>query len=211
MVRRTPLGRRSGPRTLQKGLIMKESVKLILILLFFSLFIADRCLSQESEDQVERVSHMVEELLRGSPRVLGKDEEKRRRFAGWIVAAAEEYETPPGLLTGMSFRESSFRSTAVGYKRGEIGLLQIHGRALTTCPHKDTIEKPESQLRCGSRWLRVAYDLCGETWEGALTAYASGKCKPPNIRTRRVVADRLRLWKKLEEYVDGLSKIKKAI
>ncbi len=181
---------------------MRDGIKFFLVILFFTLIIADRCLSFETETEVDRVSQMVERLLRGTSRKLATDEERRREFAGLIVAAAEEYDTPPGLLTGMSFRESSFRSTAVGFKRGEVGLLQIHGRALTSCPYKDEIDDPANQLLCGSRWLRIGFDVCGGTWEGALTAYASGKCKPPNNRTRRVVADRLRLWEKLKKYVD---------
>lgn len=183
---------------------MTDWLKFILVLLFFLLWSFDRAFGVEVDrvDRVDKVSQMVETLLDGTKRRLATDEDKRREFASLVVAAADEYDTPEGLLTAMSYRESSFRPTAVGWKRGEVGLLQIHGRALTTCPHKDEIDEPANQLLCGSRWLKVAFDTCGETWEGALTAYASGKCKPPNVRTRRVVADRLALWKRLEGSVE---------
>lgn len=117
--------------------------------------------------------------------------EKRLSMANDIVDAGEKYNVPVLLITTIIFKESSFKTAAKG-RIGEIGLMQVHGVARRGC----TMAHQSGQIDCGARWLAKCYTLC-KTPTGALTAYATGRCKATTKRVERVVRSRLRLWEKL--------------
>lgn len=140
----------------------------------------------------------------------------RRALTGDIAraidAAARETHTDPWLLISMAYHESSFQPTACGLKR-ELGLLQVHGKALKRCQARglDPSTSLEDSVRCGASWLAQVTADCGievQEWEqcrktkqapacnGALAAYLSGSCHASTITGPRVAA-RLRTRDKM--------------
>jgi membrane-bound lytic murein transglycosylase MltF len=117
----------------------------------------------------------------------------RGRLTGAISAAAEKHNLPPLLIVAVVYRESSFKTEAKGFAKGEMGLMQVHGRAAAGCE----LETVEGQIDCGASWLNQCREKC-TTVSGALTAYATGRCKAKTKRVERLVKSRIRLWKKLE-------------
>jgi hypothetical protein len=118
----------------------------------------------------------------------------RRDLAEAISETAETHDIPPLLITAIAFRESSLRTQVIG-ERGERGLLQVHGRAAMGCD----LETAAGQLDCGASWLRHCVDICGSL-DGGYSLYASGRtCTPDTRHLRSVVADRWRLWARLEK------------
>ncbi len=150
-------------------------------------------LSDDDEHEIERVGNAVLHYVKKAPRrKLAKDEEYRKEFATDIFYAATAENVSHILVAILAFKESSYRTEAVG-GRGEIGLMQVHGKATNGCDLTSRV----GQLQCGSRWLGKAYEKCG-TWQGALSAYASGNCKPQSHEVWEIVTDRLGDWMDLE-------------
>lgn len=148
-----------------------------------------------SADEV-KVQKAIASLLIAAPRrALTRDRQRQAQLAKDIVAASEAYSMPPLLLTAIVFRESSFKMSACG-KIGEVGLTQVHGLAAKGCDLKTQV----GQLKCGARWLKKSYNICGD-WRGAFTRYATGRtCKAKGKgHLWWVVESRMKLWKKLEE------------
>ena len=186
---------------------MRDGLKFFLIVLFFSLIIADRCLSQETEDLPEserpnfdvvaEVSDVMFDLLSPAPRrLLYRDNNARYLFASEIVFASEKYGVPEFLLTVQLFEESSFRTNAVATDRPTVGVGQIHtnGVASQGCD----LETRPGQIRCSARFLRLCFDRC-KTWESALIAYATpGYCSSSVERVRKSARRRLRKQERYE-------------
>lgn len=146
-----------------------------------------------SADEV-KVQKAIESLLSKAPgRALTRDKQRQAQLANDIVEASGEYDVPSLLLTMIVFRESSFKTNVTG-KIGEYGLVQVHGLAAKNCDLSTQV----GQLRCGARWLKKSYNMCG-TWKKALIAYATGKCKSGSKRVAVLIKSRMELWKKLEE------------
>jgi hypothetical protein len=143
---------------------------------------------------VEQIDRAIVRLMRRAPgRKIMRDAAHRREMAELIAQAADAANVPRGLLTVIAYRESSFNMEAIG-AIGEVGLVQVHGIAARGCD----LSTAFGQLSCGSAWLRRGFELCGgESWDRALTAYATGKCKAPNDRTRWLVASRMRQWARI--------------
>lgn len=152
----------------------------------------------EHEDTIERVDAGISWLLRRYPHwYLSADEQGRREMAEHIVRASTEADVPAELVTVMVYRESSFRTDVKG-KLGEVGLMQVYKKAKRDCD----LDSALGQLRCGTRWLRLAYDQC-KTWSGAVTMYACGACKSENPKTQALVRSRLVQWRRLQEELNG--------
>lgn len=156
--------------------------------------IYDRPESSEVDlGEIGRVSNVMNHYLKKAPRrTLAKDEEARWEFAHDIYHAALDAEIPHILWTYQVFKESSYRMTALG-DVGEEGLTQVHGRAAEDCDLQTRL----GQLRCGANWMSKCFEKCG-TWEGALTAYASGHCTTSNTDTQDAVLNRVSKWMELE-------------
>jgi hypothetical protein len=139
-------------------------------------------------------------------------------------ALAKEYEEmlidvamvegiDPALFIAMTFLESSFNPKAEG-AIGELGLVQVHGKAKRGC----NLETPRGQAECGARWLVTVSGECGGdvaldrerclktgsmgACSGGLAAYASGRCMASE-RVAGVVLRRFRLAEKIRPYLLG--------
>lgn len=184
---------------------MRDGIKFFLVILFFTLIIADRCLSDDDVPESDghyfdinaEVSDVMFDLLRPAPRRrLYREDDTRYEFASDVVAAASKHNVPEFLLTVQIFEESSFRTTAVATDKPTVGLGQIHtdGVASRGC----NLETRSGQLECSSRFLRLCFDKC-KTWEGALIAYATpGYCSSSVDKVRKSARRRVRKWKKYE-------------
>lgn len=154
----------------------------------------------EGNSSVLDVDRGIRFILQASPCWgLAANGSGRSEMAEMIAEAADAAGVPPLLLTVLAKRESSFSVDAVG-SRGEIGLLQVHGLAAKGCD----LETPEGQLACGARWLRRSFDMCGGTWERAITAYAAGYCTAPkDSKLASLVSSRLRQWQRAQAAIDS--------
>lgn len=146
---------------------------------------------------VQDIDGAIRWLVRGVPSNPMSIHSSRREMAVYIHSAAKEWDLDPYLLTVMAFRESSFKPSAIGKSRGEIGVIQVHGKPLQDC-EKDGFDmtQPAGQLRCGARYLRALSDHCGDVTRG-LTAYACGQCEAPTNKIAQKIASRLRLAHRL--------------
>lgn len=136
--------------------------------------------------------------------------ERFAEFAGYLVDAVLMYQDAPtdigGRMPGgkddhlmvayMVAKESSVTYDAVGTSHGEVGLLQIHGRALAGYSPDKVQHNPKLGLLLGVRWLASQIPKCQQEgsgsvygdefawetsdWIGPLSLYAGG----PNGRNR---------------------------
>lgn len=135
---------------------------------------------------VVRAQQLAAKMLAWQP-TRQRDADEIRTVAGLLVRACKRMRSPmpdadgcPELLAGITFRESSWRPEAIG-SRGEVGLFQLHGRALAGVPPLMAME-PETNVRLGRQWLDYAARVCAR-WkdddthtERALSAYAGLGC-----------------------------------
>jgi hypothetical protein len=133
-------------------------------------------------------------------------------FEKVLIGAALDHGIDPALFIAMAYRESSFETTARG-RMGELGLVQVHGKAARGCELKTA----EGQARCGAAWLArvtlecggsIALDLdqCRSTasraaCSGGLAAYASGSCSARTVRTAAIIRTRLKLAEKIRPHL----------
>jgi hypothetical protein len=126
--------------------------------------------------------------------------EKRNQLANLFATEANRRAVPVAIVVSVSFRESSFIPSAIGYKADEVGLMQVHpGTAkLWNCKNMDT---PKGQVVCGCKIIRGEWNTCGSLF-CALSAYASkGNYKPRRGgKLWQVVRDRFRLADKMEAF-----------
>jgi len=120
-----------------------------------------------------------------------------------IAAACAEAEAAYGvpclLLVAMMHHESRFDSTVIG-KRGEIGLLQVHGAAARGCD----LATIRGQVFCGAAWLQLGRSRCSDWWS-ATHWYASSSCGDQNTHTTldRRIDMRIHLWQRLQKNQNG--------
>lgn len=128
------------------------------------------------------------------------DASKRSVVSRLIGYEARKRSLPVALVVAISYRESSFRRSAIGFKGKEIGYMQVHPLTAKSfgCRSMDTAG---GQIECGCIVLKAGLDKC-VTLHGAVSYYASrrGVCKPKkNGKLDWVVNDRLRIAKRLEK------------
>lgn len=152
-----------------------------------------------ADERPGAVEIAVDHLTKIAPRhPLQRHPDRLRDLADHISEAAIKHQIPPLFFCALVYRESSFHTTARG-DLGEIGLVQIHGRAADGCD----LTTAEGQLDCGASWLARCVERCGSL-AGGFSLYASGRtCRPDTDHLRRVVADRMHLWQRLERITDG--------
>lgn len=128
-----------------------------------------------------------------------------------LIGAAMDHNIDPALMVAMGYKESSFELDAKG-KIGEIGLVQVHGKAARNCD----LQTPEGQAECGAKWLSRVTEECGgriannpqkciETGarkycSGGLAAYASGSCSATET-VSWIVRGRLKLAERIRPYL----------
>lgn len=125
-----------------------------------------------------QISSAIHHLLRtNKSHILMKNEEKLTEYSTYFVNAATMTKVPWRILVVIVFCESTFRSKAVG-SRGEVGLGQLHGRAVESCSEalgmKVDLTDPETNLKCTALWLAKSMRDCRGSVAGGLTRYASG-------------------------------------
>lgn len=133
-------------------------------------------------------------------------------FEKVLIGAALDNGIDPALFIAMAYRESSFETTARG-RMGELGLVQVHGKAARGCE----LTTAEGQARCGAAWLARVTRECGgaivldlnrcrstasrAACSGGLAAYASGSCSARTVRTAAIIRTRLKLAEKIRPYL----------
>jgi hypothetical protein len=193
-----PLPRRNDPALFWAFTFM------LFVLVLMVWFFCRETLAAELEEQPTATPA---ELEQGITYLLDRDHaaptDPRRAIAQElsesILAAAQATSTDPWLITSMAFHESSFQLSACG-KKGERGLLQVHGAALENCKRLglDPTAHTDQSALCGASWLVQAHVQCSmlvRNWDkcrdylkkgqdrahagacdGALSAYLSGNC-----------------------------------
>jgi len=136
-------------------------------------------------------------------------------YAGYLVDAVKMYEDNPTDIGGqlpantdnhlivatMVTLESAVKPEVVGFLKGEVGLLQIHGRAaLAGHTKKEVKNNPKLGLILGVRWLAYHTQFCDQksgldNWKQSLSLYgaglrggrrADGSCKEIRVARKRV-------------------------
>jgi hypothetical protein len=96
-----------------------------------------------------------------------------------VVYSSITYDIPKSIILSTAWFESKLnRRVIIGERlgdKGEYGLMQNHGLSAQNC-NLNTIQ---GQINCGSNWLKLAYEKCGNSWIKAFVAYRSGKCTAP--------------------------------
>jgi soluble lytic murein transglycosylase-like protein len=163
----------------------------IVILWFLAIFCRSAFADDERSvsDRSQAIQGAILSLVAEEPtHTLNRDSDARERLALALIEAGDEYDVSPYLLLVMAYRESSLKMSAIG-KLGEKGLFQLHGVAKETCPEKLS-DDPITHARCGARWLRLSFAMCGgRSWENAVAAYGAGRC---NIGEASMWAERAR-------------------
>lgn len=135
-----------------------------------------------------------------------------QRFEVALYGAAVDNGLDPALLIAMAYKESSFDTSARG-RLGELGLVQVHGKATRGCD----LGTPEGQAQCGAKWLSRVVQECGGSialdaekcrttgargaCSGGLAGYASGSCSARTVRTAQLIRGRLRLAEKIRPFL----------
>lgn len=206
-----PLPRRNDPA------LFWAAVTMIFVLAMMIWFFCRETLAAEVENQQDYPATSSAELEQGIMYLLDRDNapegDPRRAIAGElsesILGAAQSTSTDPWLISAMAFHESSFQLSACG-KKGERGLLQVHGMALNHCKKLglDPVANTDQSALCGASWLVQAQVQCSvlvQDWRtcrdylkkgndrahkgacnGALAAYLSGSCQASDIVAKRV-------------------------
>jgi len=119
----------------------------------------------------------------GGARRAARDRAWIQRLASIVEAESRESRISAELVIAISFRESSWQPRARG-RRGERGLMQIHGKCLKGVDN-DPFD-PVENIRAGIRCLETCLETCG-TLPRALYMYATGECGRPEYRERMVL------------------------
>ena len=135
-----------------------------------------------------------------------------QRFEVALYGAAVDNGLDPALFIAMAYKESSFDTSARG-RLGELGLVQVHGKAKRGC----NLETPEGQAACGAKWLSRVVEECGGlvvldaekcrstgargACSGGLAGYASGSCSARTVRTAQLIRGRLKLAEKIRPFL----------
>lgn len=130
----------------------------------------------------ERAVRWLREQPGGRWQLRRRGEEDRIRNIAYNADSStidlEPFVTPE-LLLAVAYRESRWEADRTG-RRGEIGLMQLHGVALGAFRRRPALAwHPAVNVRLGALHLARAIRGClGDTGWG-LHAYATGECGPP--------------------------------
>ena len=148
-------------------------MRYVFYILFFVFFITDKVHGGQEYDQ-EKLEKAIHAFVKTAPRrPLARNKKDRIELAAEIIEAANRYSLDPYLVLQTAIAESGLYTNIEGTGLGEVGIMQLHGTALTSCKHD--MNTRQGQLLCGARWLRINLDRCGSV-TGAITGYISGSC-----------------------------------
>jgi hypothetical protein len=126
----------------------------------------------------------------------------RREIAEATFAAASESNVPALFLTGLFYRESSFRKAVLEGRRlgrlKEHGLGQLNGVAKWWCQKSGfDLKTINGQARCSAGWLARCRNECDGSLEQGFARYATGRSCSPQF-AGDTHKDRFALWRALE-------------
>jgi hypothetical protein len=111
---------------------------------------------------------------------------------GEAPLVAGDREATARVLLVWAWRESAWRTNALGDAGNACGVLQLH--AIARDGHTCTELRSDRRLalRVGLAWMRRMRDVCGGSVRAGLRAFASGSCVG-TPRARALVDHRLKL------------------
>jgi hypothetical protein len=127
----------------------------------------------------------------------------RQEIARATLAAAAESDVPALFLTGLFYRESSFRRAVLeGRRLGKLkehGLGQLNGVAKWWCLKSGfDLKTIDGQARCSAGWLARCKKECDGSLEQGFARYATGRSCSPRF-AGNTHKDRFALWRALED------------
>ena len=121
------------------------------------------------------------------------------------------------IIAAMVMKESGVNPKVKGKKRGETGLLQVHGTAQGGYKKKLIRNNPHLGLYLGMKWLSTQIKYCPcfdkphkdhfDRWLGVITVYMAGVSKGKRGRQCKVfngARKRIRLARKYRKYLNSL-------
>lgn len=113
----------------------------------------------------------IDAISKNSPRT----KIRAQKILPHIYELSEQYNEDPLLITIIAFRESSFKRKVIGSSHGEIGIMQVHGKAAKGC----NLKTARGQIECGIKWVGKCREMCDGTLLQTNQAYCTGRCGPP--------------------------------
>lgn len=145
--------------------------------------------------QAQNLERAIDFLMEPNPRArIMRDKAYRKTVVASLVENSRRHDVPALLLATVAFRESSFDDQALG-ALGEFGIMQVmpRWRKVLGCDFTSAV----GQISCAARMISNYKEKC-ESWQGALTMYATGKGCTTGPLTTKKIAHRIRQWKRLE-------------
>lgn len=169
--------------------------RILCFILFFLIALPAQAEMSEAE-----VSKVILQLLKYNHKhKLRKKPEELKRFSLAVLDAAQRADVKAAAIIATAYAESTFSKSRRG-KIGELGVMQLHGKAQWSYCRKVEDRKInryiiEDQLICGAHWLRLSINTCNKTYYQGFARYMTKKTCKPKRRTRlqRVVLRRLRI------------------
>ena len=112
--------------------------------------------------------------------------DRARRFAGWILDAADRQRLEPELIASLVQVESGFRENARSVA-GAVGPAQVQPRYWSEFCGRDDLNDPAHNIHCGAQVLAHLKERCG-AWNCALVAYNVGSNSTRRQAARRFVS-----------------------
>ncbi len=173
------------------------------ILCFLIVFIL--AMPAQAEMSEAEVSKAILQLLKYVPRhKLRRNPEELQRFSLAVLDAAQRADVKASAIVATAYAESTFSKGRRG-KIGELGVMQLHGRAQWSYCRKvenRNINRRiiEDQLICGAHWLRLSINKCNKTYYQGFSRYMTKRtCKPlRKTRLQSVVLRRLRIMQNIQ-------------
>lgn len=125
-----------------------------------------------------------------------KDKEYRIELATAFIEAGKKYNISAGILTSIAYWESVYKQRAEGDGGRSLGMMQTGRQARNAC--RCNMNTIAGQVDCGACWLDRGRSWCGSL-KGGLSAYACGRCRFANVKTKYAVKVRVRLAKIMRE------------
>lgn len=155
-----------------------QKAGIILIFLFVAgmvwLLTMDAC---ESVAYAEDSNHVEEQVYEAVKQLQpAHDDAVAASWASILYTAGLENELDPLLVTTIAFRESSLLATVADGRRGELGVMQVHGVARRHRPHGCMVREIGCNIRTGSAFLAWVRDHCGGPWDVWVGGYGMSRC-----------------------------------
>jgi hypothetical protein len=156
------------------------------------------CIRMSRQDMIDEIVEMWN-LWADDEKVYRRGHPQRKKFpkyAKYIVDAVRLYQVketgiggklPMGrnthlVVAAMAIHETSVRHWIIGWKKGEVGLLQIHGEGPLLRHSSEKVRRtPRLGIKLGVRWLAYHTQFCTpnptddlDQWAEVLSLYGAG-------------------------------------